>query len=153
MESPDQPLPNKPLRCVALALSIALAGCNSEWLGARDRTITAYTTPPGPNYKADVVAFMRTYLNNPTGVRDAFVTEPALRALENADRYTSCLRYTARNTNGEYAASKDSLVLFRDGRLDRIVDKPRPCIFRRSEERRVGKECVLSCRSRWSPDH
>src|SRR3546814_18346528 len=26
-------------------------------------------------------------------------------------------------------------------------DKPR------SEERRVGKECVSTCRSRWSPDH
>src|SRR3546814_14961224 len=23
----------------------------------------------------------------------------------------------------------------------------------RSEERRVGKECVITCRSRWSPDH
>src|SRR3546814_20520729 len=23
----------------------------------------------------------------------------------------------------------------------------------RSEERRVGKECVSACRSRWSPDH
>src|SRR3546814_19518780 len=27
--------------------------------------------------------------------------------------------------------------------------KPRP--LRRSEERRVGKECVSTCRSRWSP--
>src|SRR3546814_3620861 len=27
---------------------------------------------------------------------------------------------------------------------------PRPC---RSEERRVGKECVSTCRSRWSPYH
>ena len=25
--------------------------------------------------------------------------------------------------------------------------------LRRSEERRVGKECCLVCRSRWSPDH
>src|SRR3546814_13517404 len=25
--------------------------------------------------------------------------------------------------------------------------------FRRSEERRVGKECVSTCRSRWSPYH
>src|SRR3546814_11934344 len=25
--------------------------------------------------------------------------------------------------------------------------------FRRSEERRVGKECVSTCRSRWSPSH
>src|SRR3546814_13078290 len=26
-------------------------------------------------------------------------------------------------------------------------------IFIRSEERRVGKECVSTCRSRWSPSH
>src|SRR3546814_15197588 len=25
--------------------------------------------------------------------------------------------------------------------------------YRRPEERRVGKECVSTCRSRWSPDH
>src|SRR3546814_3218513 len=27
------------------------------------------------------------------------------------------------------------------------------CLNRRSEERRVGKECVSTCRSRWSPYH
>src|SRR3546814_15075344 len=26
-------------------------------------------------------------------------------------------------------------------------------IWNRSEERRVGKECVSKCRSRWSPEH
>ena len=30
------------------------------------------------------------------------------------------------------------------------ASKPRP---RRSEERRVGKECFVPCRSRWSPYH
>src|SRR3546814_2823290 len=34
-----------------------------------------------------------------------------------------------------------------DGHLARL-DR-----FRRSEERRVGKECVSTCRSRWSPYH
>src|SRR3546814_6425665 len=29
--------------------------------------------------------------------------------------------------------------------------KPRPASTSRSEERRVGKECVSTCRSRWSP--
>src|SRR3546814_5520435 len=28
-----------------------------------------------------------------------------------------------------------------------------PPLYRRSEERRVGKECVSTCRSRWSPYH
>src|SRR3546814_11032949 len=32
------------------------------------------------------------------------------------------------------------------GAMTRLLD-------RRSEERRVGKECVSTCRSRWSPDH
>src|SRR3546814_16750560 len=27
------------------------------------------------------------------------------------------------------------------------------CACARSEERRVGKECVSTCRSRWSPEH
>src|SRR3546814_14466090 len=30
---------------------------------------------------------------------------------------------------------------------------PRPTRQQRSEERRVGKECVSTCRSRWSPQH
>src|SRR3546814_2247204 len=29
----------------------------------------------------------------------------------------------------------------------------RGCVAARSEERRVGKECVSTCRSRWSPYH
>ncbi len=77
------------------------------------------------SYKADILAFMHTYLNDPRGVRDAFISEPALRALEGVDRYSVCVRYTARKPDGQYAASKDSLVLFRDGRLDRIVDNAR----------------------------
>src|SRR3546814_4535079 len=28
-----------------------------------------------------------------------------------------------------------------------------PDVYQRSEERRVGKECVSTCRSRWSPYH
>jgi hypothetical protein len=109
-----------------LALALALAGCNSEWVDARQRTIQANTQRPGNNYKPEIVAFMRTYLNDPTGVRDALISEPALRTLENVERYTVCLRYTARKPGGrDYAASKDSLVVFRDGRLDRIIDNAR----------------------------
>src|SRR3546814_18136437 len=35
----------------------------------------------------------------------------------------------------------------------RIAHEKRKTIGIRSEERRVGKECVSTCRSRWSPDH
>src|SRR3546814_14136284 len=34
-----------------------------------------------------------------------------------------------------------------------MVPNNAPGCVVRSEERRVGKECVSTCRSRWSPDH
>src|SRR3546814_10991832 len=34
-----------------------------------------------------------------------------------------------------------------------LVSHDREFLARRSEERRVGKECVSTCRSRWSPYH
>src|SRR3546814_3600384 len=33
----------------------------------------------------------------------------------------------------------------------RLGDNARAALVTRSEERRVGKECVSTCRSRWSP--
>src|SRR3546814_6973845 len=34
-----------------------------------------------------------------------------------------------------------------------VIDEAQLLAAARSEERRVGKECVSTCRSRWSPDH
>src|SRR3546814_3321625 len=39
----------------------------------------------------------------------------------------------------------DCNVAVRQGAVEEVTD--------RSEERRVGKECVSTCRSRWSPQH
>src|SRR3546814_19626009 len=52
------------------------------------------------------------------------------------------------------AADLDDSLLFEASQL--VVDKlwtAPPIAIRRSEERRVGKECVSTCRSRWSPYH
>src|SRR3546814_11735111 len=37
--------------------------------------------------------------------------------------------------------------------LDILIDSAQQSVESRSEERRVGKECVSTCRSRWSPYH
>jgi hypothetical protein len=120
----SQGLKSSAVRLVAIALAFGTAGCDSEWVAQRDRIRQAYTTPP-TSYRSDIVAFMRTYLNDPTGVRDAMISEPAMRSIGGPDRYSVCLRYNARKSNGQYAGSKDSLVLFIDGRLDRVIDNPR----------------------------
>ena len=109
---------------VAVVLAIGLAGCNAEWLRSRERAAQANTTPP-ISYRSDITAFMRTYLNDPTRIRDATVSEPALKDFDSASRYVACVRYNARKSTGQYAGPRESLVLFRDGRLDRIVDNAR----------------------------
>src|SRR3546814_7769 len=42
---------------------------------------------------------------------------------------------------------------FKDKPILLLNATPGPNGGRRSEERRVGKECVSTCRSRWSPSH
>src|SRR3546814_8776272 len=60
---------------------------------------------------------------------------------------------------GEMGASATPAIYYLDdeGRLQQHQGAPRPdalnSIMGRSEERRVGKECVSTCRSRWSPYH
>jgi hypothetical protein len=110
-----------PLLSVLLALGVA--GCNAEWMKTHDRANSAYTTRPA-NYRTDILAFMRTYLNDPTGIRDAAVSEPEIKTFDSNNRYLSCLRYTARRGTGQ-GGPRESLVLFLDGRLDRIVDNAR----------------------------
>ncbi len=112
------------MRWLTLLFVLVLGGCNTEWQHNRERNEIAYSAVPA-NYKADILSFMRTYLNDPSGVRDAFLSEPSQQTIEGTSRYASCLRYNAKKTGGQYAGSKDSLVLFRGGRLDRVVDNAR----------------------------
>ena len=110
---------------LALAPALVLGGCNTEWSNAREAASHSNRAAPSVHYKTEVLALMRSYLNDPIGVRDAHISEPALRTVENFERYSLCVRYTARDSSGKYMPSKDSLVVFRSGRVDRIIDAAR----------------------------
>src|SRR3546814_1196070 len=50
--------------------------------------------------------------------------------------------------------TKELLELKREGlKKEKRFPDIQQCVASRSEERRVGKECVLTGRSRWSPSH
>jgi len=108
-------------RLPLLLVPLLLAGCSGEWTQQRDFSTQVNSVYP-QNYKTEIVALMRSYLNDPTGVRNAYVSEPAQRTIDGLNRYMVCIRYDAKKTGGQYAGTKDSIVLFRGGRLDRIVD-------------------------------
>src|SRR3546814_5211626 len=50
-----------------------------------------------------------------------------------------------------YRGGKPKNISVKIGKDDKIADAS--ALTKRSEERRVGKECVSTCRSRWSPYH
>src|SRR3546814_4047504 len=52
-----------------------------------------------------------------------------------------------------HSVNFDSLVIHGRPRTIESQEVKREMFVRRSEERRVGKECVSTCRSRWSPYH
>lgn len=106
-------------------LPIALAGC----LGNDESRPTSFVEDSSAasqrypdNYRPELLAFMRTYLNNPVGVRNAEIAEPVQRTVGGRLRYVSCLRFYPRESDGAYREIRERAVMFVSGRLDRLVE-------------------------------
>ena len=114
-----------------LLLPVALSAC----AGSDDVKSITYTDDRGVadqpfprNYRAEVLAFMRSYLNNPAGIHDAVVAEPVQRTVGGRLRYVTCLRFAAKDSDGGYREPRERAILFVDGRLDRLVENTsEPC--------------------------
>jgi hypothetical protein len=112
-------------RASILLLPVVLAACagNDE---SRSITYTddrGVANQPYPNnYRAELLAFMRTYLNNPAGVHNGALAEPVQRTVGGRLRYVTCLRYAPRESDGSYRETRERAVLYVDGRLDRVVE-------------------------------
>ena len=111
-------------RAAAVLLPLWLAACGGGGAGGisftDDQGVAAQPFPT--NYRSDLLAFFKTYLNNPVGVRDAMMAEPVQRTVGGRLRYVSCVRYTAKDFDGRYTAPQERAVSYVDKRLDRIVE-------------------------------
>jgi hypothetical protein len=102
------------------ALAALLAGCghmNSH--EERDARVNVFPA----DYHAEIVAALHAYLADPTNIRDAFIAEPALKPVGSQTRYTVCVRYNARNSDGRYTGSRDVLAIFQSGRFDQFAEQ------------------------------
>jgi hypothetical protein len=77
------------------------------------------------NYKSDLIAAIHAYLNDPTGIRDAAVSEPALKSVGSETRYVVCLKFNPKKNAAEYAGVKEVAAVFLAGRFDHFVEIPR----------------------------
>ena len=109
---------------MAVSAAVALGGCATETGPSaselKARWDAANVFPQG--YRQDLLAFLRTYLNDPSQVRSASVSQPQLKYIGPGDRYVACVRYNARNSDGKYVGSKDGAAIYVAGKLDRFLD-------------------------------
>jgi hypothetical protein len=107
-------------------LGLALSGCawsnNDSVAYTGDRGIGPQPFPQ--NHRSEILALLKTYINDPRNIRDASIAEPFQKDVGGRQRYIVCLRYNARDNAGAYHGVKERFVLFVDGRLDRIVERP-----------------------------
>ena len=75
-------------------------------------------------YKRDLLAFLRTYLNDPGHIREAQVSQPQRKALGPGERYIVCVRYRTRKDDGKYGQPKGGAASYVSGKLDRFFDTP-----------------------------
>jgi len=112
-----------PSRLVPLVLiaALALAGCSSVPNPFAPSAESSDVNTFPPNYRSELLAFMQTYLNDPTDVREAQIAEPALKRVGSSDRYVVCLRYNAKDSQGRYMGAKDSVAVYLRGRFNQLV--------------------------------
>src|SRR6478609_10023914 len=112
------------MRLPGLLVVAVLAGCttNIEPSASELKARWDAETVDPQRYRQDLLAFLRTYLNDPSHVRSAAVSQPQLKYIGPGDRYVACVRYNARNSDGKYLGSKDGAAIYVAGRLDRFID-------------------------------
>src|SRR3546814_19048703 len=81
-------------------------------------------------------------------------TTPPVWAAPASDGYCAdAVDFAMRTAERRVAGKTQDSILQSIRESPQVFKQQYPALEERSEERRVGKECVSKCRSRWAPDH
>jgi hypothetical protein len=73
------------------------------------------------NYKQEMLDGLKRTIDDPTNVRDAFISPPVLTQVGNDQRYTACVRYNSREEN-RYVGNRERIAFFYGGHLNQLVE-------------------------------
>jgi hypothetical protein len=111
-------------------IGAALAACASgerELVGGAETKGGVSVNVFPDRYRAEILAYQRSYLNDPTGIRAAAITQPALRKVGSVERYVVCVRFNAKAAGGTYAGVRDHIAVFLAGKLDQMAATREEC--------------------------
>ena len=117
-------------RSCTLLLALSLAACASsstEPSPEQQRAAWEAQNIFPQTYKAEILAYMRNYLNDPRNVREAVASEPTLRPMGLGNRYVSCLRYKLTDTSPGYPSGREHIIIYVGGKLDAVREAKDQC--------------------------
>ncbi|HEY6381867.1 MAG TPA: hypothetical protein VIY07_08690 [Pseudolabrys sp.] len=77
------------------------------------------------DYKNEILNTMTSSLDDPTNVRSAYISEPALRPAGKEERYVVCVRSDSRDASKRYTGVKDRIAIFYGGHITQLIDATR----------------------------
>ena len=96
--------------------AMALGACSSSPSG------------PGPDpnifpaqYRDEIMTTLTASLGDPSGIRQAGITEPMLKQAGREQRYVVCMRFDSRDTNRQYTGVQERIAYFYAGHLNQLV--------------------------------
>ena len=110
-------------------LCAALAACSTpepEYSGRETKGGASVNVYP-EQYRAEILAYQRSYLNDPAGIRSAAISQPGLRKIGGVERYVACVRFNAKAAGGAYTGVRDHVAIFLAGKLDQMAVTREEC--------------------------
>src|SRR5262249_62137523 len=97
-------------------LGLILGACSDNAPSTDAAAANSELNTPPTDYKREILGAMHAYLNDPTGIRDAAIAEPALKTIGNTTTYGVCVRLNAKKPAGGYAAAYGMSAVSMGGR-------------------------------------
>src|SRR5579872_6260702 len=104
--------------CLLPLLAVMLAACQAYVDKYVEPKIDPNLMPT--NYQTRLLNQLRDELDDPTGIRDASITEPTLKAVGPDMRYVVCTRFNSKDYNGRYSPH-EKVAYFFAGQMTQLV--------------------------------
>jgi hypothetical protein len=100
-------------------LAVMLCACSS--FGERKIEENVYPA----DYKIRIREWLDLQVFDPKSIRDAYIAEPVLKARGAVTRYIVCVKFDAKDEQGQYQGNKEFAAFYYAGQITQIVEATR----------------------------
>lgn len=108
-------MPGRKFVAAPLLSLLLLCGCAAP----EEKKVEENLYPQG--YREEILDYLKRELPDPTGIRDAFISDPTLMNVGATQRYVACLRFDPKEANGQYGGLREMAIYYFAGKMTQMV--------------------------------